>query len=128
MLECKVFKDEEAPHGASVAIMNELHVLEQGWQLKPRLETIRDKSYRGVVAVAYKDGAPVACILVRLMRDGKEPYDIAAFCKEQHRRQGITSQLVSALRNETVPLPMARTGIHGSYNFWVANKIECSGW
>jgi hypothetical protein len=131
MLECKVFKDEEARHGATVAIMNELHMPSHyGWQLKPRLETIRNLLYRAVVAVAYKDGAPVAVVLVRLMRDGKDAYDIAAYCKDQHRRQGITSELITALRAEAVPLPEARTGIAGSQDFWKANGVPCpySGW
>lgn len=126
MLECKVFKDDAAPDGARVAIQHKLHVQTDGWQLLPRLETVRDRVYRGVVAVAYKDGVPVACVLVRLTRDGQSSYDIAAYCKMSHRRQGITSHLMSALREHSVAFPRAVSGSAGSHLFWHANGVRCA--
>jgi GNAT superfamily N-acetyltransferase len=126
MLECKVFKDEEAPQGASVAIMNELHMPHHcGWELKPRLASVINKTTKAYVAIAYKDGEPVSVVLVRLTRDGKSGYDIAAYCKEQHRRQGITSQLIKTLKDHAAPIPKARTGITGSHHFWNNNGIDC---
>lgn len=126
MLECKVFKNEDSRHGASIALMNELHMPHSYcWEMRPRLLTVKAGDYKGVVAVAYKDGAPVSCVVVRLTRDGNSGWDIAAYCKDAYRREGITSQLIAALKAEAVPLPDARTGIHGSHHFWNKNGVAC---
>jgi GNAT superfamily N-acetyltransferase len=126
MLECKVFKGEQAQHGAAVALMNELHMPDHyQWELRTRLLTVKAGDHKAAVAIAYKDGAPVSCVLVRLMRNGQHGYDVAAYCKEQHRLQGITSKLIEALKTEAVPIPEAATGIEGTHHFWNKNGIDC---
>lgn len=125
MLECKVYKQDAAPDGARVAIMNELHMPQHGWELLPRLTTVVNREAKAYVAVAYKDGEPCAVVLIRLTRDGKSGFDIAAYCKERYRRQGITSQLIKALQAEAAPIPEARTGIEGSHHFWINNGVPC---
>jgi GNAT superfamily N-acetyltransferase len=119
----KVYAGSEAPEGASLALQHRLYI--NGWMLSSRLESVVEGNYRGAVAVATKDGAPVAVVLVRIARDGKSPLDIAAYCKPAYRRQGISSQLIKALEAEEVPFPNALPGIDGSQHFWRANGVKC---
>jgi GNAT superfamily N-acetyltransferase len=94
------------------------------WELRGRLISVRNGS-KAYVAIARKHNLPVAVVLVRLTRDGQSPYDIAAYCKDAFRRQGISTQLINALKAEAAPLPEARTGINGSHTFWIKNGIDC---
>jgi hypothetical protein len=125
MIECKVYKDNAAAVGAELALSAELHMpSHMNWELRGRLISVRDGA-KAYVALARKNNLPVAVVLVRMTRDGQSPYDIAAYCKDAFRRQGISTQLIKALKDEQAPLPEARTGIVGSAAFWNKNGIPC---
>jgi hypothetical protein len=125
MIDISVYK-EAAYVGATIALDNELHMpSHMNWELRHRLITVRDRQAKATIAIARNGLMPVAVVLVRMTRDGKSPFDVAAYCKDAFRRKGITTQLIAAMKKEQVEFPEARTGIVGSADFWNKNGIPC---
>lgn len=105
------YEGEAASKGADVALKARLYV--NGWQLSGELVKIRKGSVRAQVALAYDtDGVPVG---VSVRGEGNW---LNVFVRKSHRKNGVGTLLVEALKSEDV---RAGYGIVGSLSFW--NKV-----
>lgn len=116
MIEIKVHKDDAAREAAAVALRSALYI--PGWQLSKWLQRVKIGNKSSTIALAYKDGKPVAVVLVRA-GDGLT----AAFCRKSERRQGIASKCIAEIRAAGVEPREADEGIEGSSVFWQKNNV-----
>lgn len=114
---------------ADIAIKNKLFV--EGWGLIPQLERVRDGRKKGTVRIHYEkvylesDGfykpfdIPVAVLVI--MPQPCAPKQAMVFVKEEYRRKGIATKLLSRFKPDNL---FAQTGINGSRDFWSKMNIE----
>ena len=109
------YKDEDSKSAADIALKARLYV--SGWALSKDLVEIRKGSVKAQVALAYDpSGAPVGVSV----REGNW---ISVFVRKSHRRNGVGTLLVKALKNEHI---RAGYGIVGSLSFWNKVGVEVS--
>ena len=109
------YKDEDSKYAADIALQARLYV--SGWQLSGDLVRIRKGSVKAQVALAYDpSGAPVGVSV----REGNW---LNVFVRKSHRRHGVGTLLVEALKSEHI---RAGYGIVGSLSFWNKVGVEVS--
>ena len=100
------YKGEAASKGADIALQARLYV--SGWQLSGDLVNIRKGSVKAQVALAYDPSGDPVGVSVR------EGNWLNVFVRKSHRRNGVGTLLVKALKNEHI---RAGYGIVGSLSF-----------
>ena len=109
------YEGEAAAKVADVALKARLYV--SGWQLSGDLVRIRKGSVKAQVALAYDPSGDPVGVSVR------EGNWLNVFVRKSHRRNGVGTLLVEALKNEHI---RAGYGIVGSLSFWDKVGVEVS--
>ena len=109
------YKDEDSKYAADIALQARLYV--SGWQLSGDLVRIRKGSVKAQVALAYDPSGDPVGVSVR------EGNWLNVFVRKSHRRNGVGTLLVKALKNEHI---RAGYGIVGSLSFWDKVGVEVS--
>ena len=123
MFKIKIYKDDDLLLGANIAIMNNLFI--NGWVLYGTLEGLFSDNFKTkfwdiTIVIGELDGIPICVVYNAKIKDTSkiyQPYEeIQAFCKEEHRRKGYTSQCVKVINPHTQA--DCSEGIKGSLMFW----------